>query len=75
MYARSARDTYNIGGDCEKKNIDVVMEICHLLDELSPSKVVKKHSDLIHFVTDRPGHDYRYAINCEKIKTQLGWQP
>lgn len=67
--------TYNIGGESERKNIDVVNIICKLLEELAPAKPpgVEYYSDLITYVTDRPGHDIRYAINPEKIKNELGW--
>ena len=70
-------ETYAIGGKNEKKNIDIVRTICALLEELAPSKPqgVKMYADLITHVTDRPGHDYRYAINCEKIERELGWSP
>jgi dTDP-glucose 4,6-dehydratase len=67
-------ETYNVGGLNEKTNLAVVNSICTLLDELAP-KVNIKHSSLITFVKDRPGHDKRYAINCNKIYTELGWQP
>lgn len=69
--------TYNIGGHNEKRNIDVVITICRLLDELAPDhpKGVKKYEDLIKFVDDRPGHDERYAIDASKIEQQLGWAP
>ncbi len=66
-------DTYNIGGGAEMKNIDVVRTICALMDELSPKP--KPHTELITFVTDRPGHDFRYAINADKIDASLGWRP
>ncbi|MBT0717553.1 dTDP-glucose 4,6-dehydratase [Rosenbergiella epipactidis] len=66
-------ETYNIGGHNEKKNIEVVEAICHLLDELQPAD--KKYSDLITYVNDRPGHDLRYAIDAEKIHADLGWKP
>ncbi len=66
--------TYNIGGKNEKKNIDVVQEICDLLTELKPSPHLVYRS-LISFVTDRPGHDRRYAIDCSKIGRELGWEP
>ena len=66
-------DTYNIGGGAEMKNIDVVRTICSLMDELSPKS--KPHAELITFVTDRPGHDFRYAINADKIDVALGWRP
>lgn len=67
-------ETYNIGGNSEKTNLEVVKEICHLLNELVPKTGFDYHS-LITFVTDRPGHDRRYAINCQKIKQELDWQP
>ncbi len=70
-------ETYNIGGECERQNLQVVHCICDLMDELAPtppSGMVKSHRDLISFVTDRPGHDLRYAINCDKIKQELGWR-
>jgi dTDP-glucose 4,6-dehydratase len=66
-------ETYNIGGNTEKKNIDLVRMICALLDELRPAK--RKHASLISFVKDRPGHDRRYAIDCGKISRELGWRP
>jgi dTDP-glucose 4,6-dehydratase len=65
--------TYNVGGYNEKKNIDVVHSICRILDELVPQK--KKYADLITYVTDRPGHDRRYAIDASKITKELGWKP
>ena len=65
--------TYNVGGYNEKKNIDVVLSICGLLDELVPQK--KKYAELITYVTDRPGHDRRYAIDASKITRELGWKP
>jgi dTDP-glucose 4,6-dehydratase len=77
-------ETYNIGGDCEKQNIEVVGRICEMLDALRPVKdnpsiqkaegSVRQYRDLITFVSDRPGHDRRYAIDCEKIKRTLGWR-
>ena len=67
-------ETYNIGGNNEIKNIDIVKSICEILDELKPSDN-GKYSDLITFVKDRPGHDFRYAINAEKIQSGLGWYP
>jgi dTDP-glucose 4,6-dehydratase len=66
-------DTYNIGGGAEMKNIDVVRTICALMDELSPKP--RPHAELITFVADRPGHDFRYAINAGKINASLGWRP
>ncbi|MBW4484093.1 MAG: dTDP-glucose 4,6-dehydratase [Tildeniella torsiva UHER 1998/13D] len=67
-------ETYNIGGLNEKTNLAVVESICTLLDDLAP-KIDLKHSSLITFVKDRPGHDKRYAINCKKIHAELGWKP
>jgi dTDP-glucose 4,6-dehydratase len=70
-------ETYNIGGHNERRNIDVVQSICRLLDELVPNKPgnLLKYEDLITFVTDRPGHDMRYAIDASKIDRELGWKP
>ncbi|MEB3216326.1 MAG: dTDP-glucose 4,6-dehydratase [Nostocales cyanobacterium 94392] len=67
-------ETYNIGGLNEQTNLTVVKKICTILDELAP-KPNFSHSSLITFVPDRPGHDRRYAIDCSKIKQDLGWQP
>lgn len=68
-------ETYNIGGNNEVKNIDLVNTLCQLMDELAPHLPVRPCRDLITFVKDRPGHDRRYAIDATKIKTQLGWTP
>ena len=68
-------ETYNIGGNSERRNIDVVRSICRLLDEMQPDAAHRPHESLIKFVTDRPGHDARYAIDASKISTELGWQP
>ncbi len=70
-------ETYNIGGNCEMTNLDIVEHICFELDKLRPinDKYINKHSDLITFVKDRPGHDYRYAMNIDKIKNKIGWKP
>lgn len=70
-------ETYNIGGHNERKNIDVVKTVCTLLEELVPSKPdgVEHYADLITYVTDRPGHDMRYAIDAAKIERELGWRP
>jgi len=67
-------ETYNIGGGNERRNIDVVRAICALLDELRPD-AGRQHERLIEFVTDRPGHDHRYAIDPSKIRRELGWSP
>ncbi len=69
-------DTYNVGGRCELPNLRVVEMICDLLDEMAGS--ISGHGsrrELITFVTDRPGHDRRYAIDCSKIQRELGWKP
>ena len=68
-------ETYNIGGNNEIKNLDVVTIICSLLDEISPRENGSSYSDLITFVKDRPGHDFRYAIDAGKIQNDLGWSP
>lgn len=70
-------ETYNIGGHNEQKNIDVVHKICELLEELAPNKPagVAQYKDLITHVTDRAGHDVRYAIDASKIERELGWKP
>lgn len=70
-------ETYNIGGHNERKNIDVVKTVCALLEELVPNKPesVEHYADLITYVTDRPGHDMRYAIDADKIERELGWRP
>ena len=65
-------ETYNVGGRNERRNIDVVRRICQVLDRLSPSPA--PHEELIEFVTDRPGHDARYAIDATKLETELGWR-
>jgi len=67
-------ETYNIGGNNEKSNIEVVNKVCSLLDEKSPRKE-GSYSDLISFVEDRPGHDFRYAIDSSKLKKELNWKP
>jgi dTDP-glucose 4,6-dehydratase len=65
-------ETYNVGGRNERRNIDVVQRICAVLDELAPSN--RPREELIEFVTDRPGHDARYAIDATKLETELGWR-
>lgn len=66
-------ETYNIGGNSEKTNLEVVHAVCAILDELHPAGA--PHARLITFVQDRAGHDWRYAINAEKIRSELGWEP
>jgi dTDP-glucose 4,6-dehydratase len=70
-------ETYNIGGHNEMTNIDVVRTLCVLLEELLPKKPdgVERYENLILYVKDRPGHDFRYAIDPSKIKRDLGWAP
>jgi dTDP-glucose 4,6-dehydratase len=68
-------ETYNVGGNNEKTNLEVVKTLCAILDELHPDSPVTPHEKLIAFVKDRPGHDARYAINSGKIQRELGWQP
>lgn len=66
-------ETYLVGGRAERRNIDIVRSICEILDDLAP-RASGSYSDLITFVTDRPGHDWRYAVDPTKIETDLGWQ-
>ncbi len=70
-------ETYNIGGNNEIQNIEVVRKVCSILDELIPNKLngMSSFSELITYVKDRPGHDVRYAINANKINKELGWHP
>ena len=68
-------ETYNIGGNSERNNLDVVETICDLVDRLRPDAKIGPRRKLITFVADRPGHDRRYAIDASKIDRELGWQP
>jgi dTDP-glucose 4,6-dehydratase len=68
-------ETYNIGGNAEMANLDVINTICAILDDLRPDARITSHSSLITHVKDRPGHDRRYAMDTGKIKRELGWQP
>jgi dTDP-glucose 4,6-dehydratase len=68
-------ETYNIGGWNEKANLDIVHTVCALLDELRPRPDGKPYKDQITYVTDRPGHDRRYAIDARKLERELGWKP
>ncbi len=68
-------EVYNIGGNNERKNLDIVHLVCDLMDQYQPNLAHRPCRSLIKFVTDRPGHDRRYAIDCSKLTTELGWQP
>jgi dTDP-glucose 4,6-dehydratase len=68
-------ETYNIGGNAEMRNIDLVRMLCGILDRIAPDSGHAPHERLISFVPDRPGHDRRYAIDCSKIAAELGWRP
>ena len=68
-------EVYNVGGNNEKTNLEVVQTICNLLDELLPGSPYRPHHNLITYVADRPGHDLRYAIDATKISQLLGWEP
>lgn len=75
FHQAKAGETYTIGGNCEKVNLEVAGAICKQLDEIKPRKNGQSYSELISFVQDRAGHDRRYAINTAKIKHDLNWQP
>jgi dTDP-glucose 4,6-dehydratase len=68
-------EVYNIGGRSEKPNLDVVRTLCDLLDSMQPRADGRSYREQITFVTDRPGHDRRYAIDTGKIECELGWRP
>jgi dTDP-glucose 4,6-dehydratase len=68
-------EVYNVGGNNEQSNLELVKTLCALLDEMCPESPYRPHERLITFVADRPGHDLRYAIDATKIRTQLGWEP
>ena len=68
-------ETYNIGGESERSNLDVVRSVCDILDRLAPRADGGAYTSLITFVTDRPGHDFRYAIDIARIERELGWHP
>lgn len=68
-------ESYNVGGGCERTNLQVVHQVCALLDGLMPDSPFRPHANLITFVEDRPGHDARYAIDASKIHKDLGWTP
>ncbi len=75
LQAGAPGEVYNVGGWNEMPNLDIVHRLCSLLDDLRPRATGAPHSQLIRFVTDRPGHDRRYAIDARKIEQQLGWRP
>lgn len=75
LAAGTPGEVYNIGGNNEKTNLEVVHTICDLLDELRPDATLGPRRGLITFVADRPGHDLRYAIDATKVLNELGWQP
>lgn len=75
LQAGQPRESYNIGGNSELRNVDLVKLLCELMDELRPRTDGRQYAEQITFVTDRPGHDLRYAIDARKIKTELGWVP
>jgi dTDP-glucose 4,6-dehydratase len=68
-------ETYAVGGNNELKNIDLVRLLCRIMDRLRPRERGQKYEELITYVTDRPGHDMRYAIDASKLKRELGWEP
>jgi dTDP-glucose 4,6-dehydratase len=67
--------TYNVGGRSERTNLEVVRLLCDIVDELQPRAGGGSRRDLVAFVTDRPGHDRRYAIDSRRIEQELGWRP
>jgi dTDP-glucose 4,6-dehydratase len=68
-------ESYNIGGRTERRNLEVVERLCDTLDRIMPRNSDASYRELINFVTDRPGHDFRYAIDCSKIEREFGWRP
>ena len=72
---RLCSDGSNVGGEAERRNIDVVREICQILDQAIPRSDGSCLETLITYVDDRPGHDHRYAIDNSKIRTEIGWKP
>jgi dTDP-glucose 4,6-dehydratase len=68
-------ENYNVGGNCEKSNNEIVENICQILDQLVPDSPYRPHKKLISYVTDRPGHDKRYAMDFTKLNSELGWKP
>jgi dTDP-glucose 4,6-dehydratase len=68
-------ETYNVGGNCERSNIELVRALCSVVDRLVPNPELPRHAALITMVDDRPGHDHRYAVDISKIESELGWTP
>jgi dTDP-glucose 4,6-dehydratase len=68
-------ETYNIGGNCEKQNVEIVNEICEIMDDMNPRADGISYKEQITYVKDRPGHDLRYAIDSSKVSNQLNWKP
>ncbi|MCJ7733166.1 MAG: dTDP-glucose 4,6-dehydratase, partial [Anaerolineales bacterium] len=68
-------EIYNVGGENQPSNLEIVQDICEILDQKLPNSSFAPHFNLIEHVTDRPGHDRRYAMNIQKIKNELGWEP
>jgi dTDP-glucose 4,6-dehydratase len=68
-------EVYNIGGECELTNVEVVTRICDVIDRIVPELPHRPCRELIEYVADRPGHDFRYAIDSGKIERELGWRP
>ena len=75
MLAGEAGRSYNVGGNAERTNLEVVETVCGILDELQPAAGGRPHASLIEHVADRPGHDHRYAIDARRIRDELGWEP
>ena len=75
LQAGTPGEVYNVGGNCERTNLQVVDSLCRIMDELFPGSPHAPHGALKVFVKDRPGHDLRYAIDAGKLKRELGWEP
>lgn len=75
LHSGELGETYNIGGGVQLTNLELVLQLCTILDEFLPGSRHRPHEKLIHFVPDRPGHDLRYAMDTTKVQTRLGWQP